>query len=172
MSTLGELIDKLYALRTERLEVEGKVEEMKSKERALREEIAKALTESGVNGATGQVANARKTSKTVATVKDWGLLWQYIKDHDAFDMVANTAKGPLRMIGAGTLSRRIRSTPPGFNELTLADGTITVRVRNLADVPTPAMQIHEVPENALPPRAPGEPVAPVGMVPPEDPPVH
>jgi len=92
--------------------------------------------------------------------------------HDAFDMVANTAKGPLRMIGAGTLSRRIRSTPPGFNELTLADGTITVRVRNLADVPTPAMQIHEVPENALPPRAPGEPVAPVGMVPPEDPPVH
>ena len=85
--TLGALIDNLYALSTERLEVEGKVEEMKSKERALREEIAKALTESGVNGATGQVANARKTSKTVATVKDWGLLWQYIKDHDAFDMV-------------------------------------------------------------------------------------
>ncbi len=30
----------------------------------------------------------------------------------------------------------------------------------------------EVPENALPPRDPQEPVAPVGMVPEEDPPVH
>jgi 3',5'-cyclic AMP phosphodiesterase CpdA len=92
--------------------------------------------------------------------------------HDAFDMVAETAKGPVRMIGAGTLSRRIRSTPPSFNQITLAAGDIAVKVRNLADVPTPAMQIDDVPENALPPRKPEEPVAPVGAVPVEDPPVH
>jgi 3',5'-cyclic AMP phosphodiesterase CpdA len=92
--------------------------------------------------------------------------------HDAFDMVAETAKGPVRMIGAGTLSRRIRSTPPSFNQLTLAGGEITVKVRNLDDVPTPAMQIDEVPENALPPRKPEEPVAPIAAVPAEDPPVH
>lgn len=92
--------------------------------------------------------------------------------HDAFDMVAKTDGGPLRMIGAGTLSRRIRSTPPGFNELTITGREISVRVRNLADVPTAEMQIDEVPENALPPREPGEPVAPVAMVPDEDPPVH
>jgi hypothetical protein len=76
------------------------------------------------------------------------------------------------MIGAGTLSKRIRSTPPSFNELTLADGRIDVRVRNLEHVPTPAMQIDDVPPDALPPREPGEPVAPVGAVPPVDPPVH
>lgn len=92
--------------------------------------------------------------------------------HDAFDMIAETVNGPVRMIGAGTLSRRIRSTPPSFNELTIADGAITVKVRNLADVPTEAMQIGEVPENALPPRDPEDPVAAVGMVPAEDPPVH
>ncbi len=92
--------------------------------------------------------------------------------HDAFDMVAETTKGPVRMIGAGTLSRRIRSTPPSFNELTFANGELTVKVRNLADVPTPAMQIDDVPENALPPRQPQEPVAPVAMVPDKDPPVH
>lgn len=92
--------------------------------------------------------------------------------HDPFDMMAETANGPVRMIGAGTLSRRIRSTPPSFNELTIADGVIAVKVRNLADVPTAAMQIDDVPENALPPRDPEEPVAPVGMVPEEDPPVH
>lgn len=92
--------------------------------------------------------------------------------HDPFDMIAETASGPVRMIGAGTLSRRIRSTPPSFNELTVIDGTIAVRARNLESVSTPAMQIDAVPENALPPRNPEEPVAPVGMVPPVDPPVH
>ncbi len=92
--------------------------------------------------------------------------------HDAFDIVSQTAKGPLRMIGAGTLSRRIRSTPPSFNELVIDGREIAVTVRNLEHVPTRAMQIGEVPEDAMPPREPGEPVAPVGRVPAEDPPVH
>jgi len=92
--------------------------------------------------------------------------------HDAFDIVQSTPAGPLRMIGAGTLSRRTRSTPPGFNMLTIDDAGISVTVRNLGDVPTPAMQIGAVPENAMPPREPGEPVAPVRAVPDVDPPVH
>ena len=92
--------------------------------------------------------------------------------HDAFDLTEQTAAGPLRMIGAGTLSKRVRSTPPSFNELTIDPSGIRVRVRNLEQVPTPAMQIDEVPANALPPREPGEPVAPVAAVPAEDPPVH
>ncbi len=92
--------------------------------------------------------------------------------HDAFDIVQPTAAGPLRMIGAGTLSRRIRSSPPGFNALSISGDGISVCVRNLEDVPTRAMQIDAVPEDAMPPREPGEPVAPVGRVPAEDPPVH
>jgi 3',5'-cyclic AMP phosphodiesterase CpdA len=92
--------------------------------------------------------------------------------HDAFDIEQQTARGPLRMIGAGTLSKRIRSTPPSFNELTIDENGIRVCVRNLEDVPTPAMQIGQVPENALPPRKPEDPVAPVGTVPAETPPVH
>ena len=47
-----------------------------------------------------------------------------------------------------------------------------VVVRNLEEVPTPDMQIDDVPEDAMPPRRPDEPVAPVGRVPAEDPPVH
>lgn len=92
--------------------------------------------------------------------------------HDAFDLTHETANGPVRMIGAGTLSKRIRSTPPSFNELTVTGHEIKVRVRNLEHVPTPAMQIPDVPPNALPPRSEKEPVAPVGAVPVEDPPVH
>jgi len=92
--------------------------------------------------------------------------------HDPFDLTAQTAFGPVRMIGAGTLSKRLRSTPPSFNELRIEGLTVTVRARNLEEVETPDMFIADVPENALPPRQPGEPVAPVGRVPEVDPPVH
>ncbi|WP_309623690.1 metallophosphoesterase [Novosphingobium sp.] len=92
--------------------------------------------------------------------------------HDPFDLEQHTTSGPLRMIGAGTLSQRIRSTPPSFNVLRVTAGGIAVEVRNLEHVPTDDMQIDAVPENALPPREAGEPVAPVGHVPAVDPPVH
>ena len=92
--------------------------------------------------------------------------------HDAFDIVSETPQGPMRMIGAGTLSQRIRSTPQSFNEITWDGERIDVRVRSIADVPTEAMQVKQVPEDAMPPREPGEPVAPVNTVPRVDPPVH
>lgn len=92
--------------------------------------------------------------------------------HDPFDVVRDTPEGPLRMIGAGTLSRRIRSTPPSFNELVIEGDDIRVTARNLEKVPTADMQIEAIPEDAMPPRDAGEPVAPVNRVPAEDPPVH
>lgn len=92
--------------------------------------------------------------------------------HDAFDITEQTANGPVRMIGAGTLSQRIRSTPPSFNEITWDGERLCVEVRNLAALPTFDMQIDDVPENALPPREPGDPVAPANQVPRTDPPVH
>jgi 3',5'-cyclic AMP phosphodiesterase CpdA len=92
--------------------------------------------------------------------------------HDAFDIAEPTSEGPVRMIGAGTLSHRIRSTPPSFNELRWDGTRLAVTVRNLEQVPTPDMMIADVPPDALPPRTPDEPVAPVHRVPPVDPPVH
>lgn len=92
--------------------------------------------------------------------------------HDAFDLCATTPAGPVRMIGAGTLSLRIRSSPPSFNALHIADGTLGVTVRNIAEIPTVDMQISAVPPDALPPRQPDEPVAPVATIPAVDPPVH
>jgi 3',5'-cyclic AMP phosphodiesterase CpdA len=92
--------------------------------------------------------------------------------HDPFDIMEETIHGPVRMVGAGTLSLRLRSTPPSFNELTWDGETLKVRARNLDEVPTRDMQIDDVPEDALPPREPGEPVAPVNQVPRTDPPVH
>lgn len=114
--------------------------------------------------------NGRRAMEELARRKVLAVLSGHV--HDAFDLTCDTPGGPLRMIGAGTLSKRIRSSPPSFNQLCVADGGIEVTVRNLEAVPTPAMQIDEVPENALPPRQPEEPVAPVATVPAVDPPVH
>ena len=92
--------------------------------------------------------------------------------HDPFDLIEQTAVGQVRMIGAGTLSKRVRSTPPSFNQIMIDGTTVTVEARNLERVATPDMQIDDVPQDALPPRKPGEPVSPVAAVPAVDPPVH
>jgi|SRR5579863_5666471 len=92
--------------------------------------------------------------------------------HDPFDLTRQTRFGPVRMIGAGTLSLRIRSTPPSYNVLTIDGDQLSVRVRTLDEVATREMLIPAVPANARPPRKENEPVAPVGAVPAVDPPVH
>lgn len=37
--------------------------------------------------------------------------------HDAFDLALKAEGLPVRLIGAGTLSHRLRATPPGYNRL-------------------------------------------------------
>jgi 3',5'-cyclic AMP phosphodiesterase CpdA len=71
--------------------------------------------------------------------------------HDPFDLVHKTRSGPVRMIGAGTLSRRLRSTPPSFNVLTWDRGELAVDIRTLGQVPAVDMRIATVPANAVPP---------------------
>jgi 3',5'-cyclic AMP phosphodiesterase CpdA len=127
------------------------------------------LREVGTKG-TALTANGTRALRELARRPVLAVLSGHV--HDPFDIMEETVHGPVRMIGAGTLSQRIRSTPPSFNELTWDGTTLKVRARNLDEVPTKAMQIDDVPENALPPREPGEPVAPVNQVPRTDPPVH
>ena len=43
--------------------------------------------------------------------------------HDAFDRTVEAAGRPIRLIGAGTISERLRSTPAGFNRLTWSEET-------------------------------------------------
>ena len=45
--------------------------------------------------------------------------------HDPFDI----ERGGVRLIGAGTLSTRLRQTPPSFNEIRIADGGFDTVVR-------------------------------------------
>lgn len=127
------------------------------------------LREVGTHG-TALTRHGEDALRELAKRRVLGVLSGHV--HDAFDIAEPTSEGPVRMIGAGTLSQRVRSTPPGFNEIVWDGSRLKVTVRNPEQVPTPDMMIEDVPENAMPPRTPDAPVAPVGWVPPVDPPVH
>jgi 3',5'-cyclic AMP phosphodiesterase CpdA len=127
------------------------------------------LREVGTKG-TALTINGKRALTELARRPVLGVLSGHV--HDPFDILEDTPAGPVRMIGAGTLSERIRSTPPSFNEIAWDGEHLDVRVRSLNEVPTRDMLIDDVPEDALPPREPGEPVAPIHQVPRTDPPVH
>ncbi len=53
--------------------------------------------------------------------------------HDAFDETIDAEGLPIRLIGAGTLSERLRTTPPGYNRLEWsAAGGLKVQQRSMA----------------------------------------
>lgn len=51
--------------------------------------------------------------------------------HDPFDVTVPAGGRAIRLIGAGTLSERTRASPPSFNELCVADGTLEVLRRTM-----------------------------------------
>ena len=52
--------------------------------------------------------------------------------HDPFDLTRNADGRPIRLIGAGTLSERVRVTPPSFNDIRIDGTAIAVSARYLA----------------------------------------
>lgn len=51
--------------------------------------------------------------------------------HDAFDIVWDGGSRPVRMVGAGTLSERVRATRPSYNRIDVAGSSVTVTLREL-----------------------------------------
>ncbi|WP_421851990.1 metallophosphoesterase family protein [Novosphingobium sp.] len=90
------------------------------------------LVETGTRGK----ALTRGGSRALAALAQRGVLGVLSGHvHDAFDIMHPTANGPVRMIGAGTLSQRLRATPAGFNELIVDGSELTVKVRHEASAP-------------------------------------
>jgi hypothetical protein len=83
---LGGAIDKLYALRTERLEIEKSVKALKSEELAMRGNILQMLESAGLDGAKGKAATAAVIYEVVPQVVDWGAFNEYVKENAAFDL--------------------------------------------------------------------------------------
>lgn len=85
--SIGNLIDGLYDLRTQRLAIEKQVEELKARETATKEEILFLLKESGLEGAKGETATASIQYKIKPNVTDWDAVYSYIRDNDMFALL-------------------------------------------------------------------------------------
>ena len=78
------------------------------------------LTDADTNS-TGSTRNGARALSELARAGADAVLSGHV--HDAFDLTVDTETGPIRMIGAGTLSRRLRLTRPSYNRLEWSEST-------------------------------------------------
>lgn len=76
-----------------------------------------------IEAGTRSSAKTRRGAEALAALSDAGahaVLTGHV--HDPFEVEQPTANGTIRLIGAGTLSERVRDTRPSFNEIRVGDG--------------------------------------------------
>lgn len=84
---LGPMIDKLYALREKRLDLDKQSKIMKELEMDARNEVLALLESAGLKKASGEFATCGIKTSIIPVVSDWAQLFEYIKTHDRFDLV-------------------------------------------------------------------------------------
>jgi hypothetical protein len=91
---LGELIDKLDALREKYRDAEAKAKTIKTAYDELAEEIKSRLGQENMDKATGKRATVSLKNSIVATITDWDVLTRFIKKkgyYHLFNRSVNTA---------------------------------------------------------------------------------
>lgn len=93
-----------------------------------------------IEAATRSTASTRGGPRALAALAAAGadaVLTGHV--HDPFDIAHQVDGRTIRLIGAGTLSERVRDTAPSFNEILTTDGHLEVKVRVMpaAGVPPP-----------------------------------
>lgn len=102
------------------------------------------LIEAGTR-ATSQTRGGRRALEALAAAGVNAVLTGHV--HDPFDIPHEVGGRTVRLIGAGTLSRRTRARRASFNELVIEGTAITVTVHEL---PLPeGVEPHEIPAGAL-----------------------
>lgn len=85
--TSGASADLLYSIRTDRLALERKVEELRAQEAALKEHLLRLLPASDSTSVTGKIAKVTISRITVPVVKDWDAVHAFIKRTGAFELM-------------------------------------------------------------------------------------
>lgn len=90
------------------------------------------LTDEGVSEGHGETLRGVEALHRLAQAGADAVLSGHV--HDPFDVAWDADGTPIRLIGAGTLSERLRTALPSFNELLIDDGRLDVRVRGMETV--------------------------------------
>lgn len=75
---IGQLIDKLHAVRAKRAELADKDKPLEVEEKELRDSIMAELAAQGTDEAKSKKLKVSVTYNTVANVKDWEAFWGFI----------------------------------------------------------------------------------------------
>lgn len=86
-ATIGGCVDALFKLRSERLKLKKKVDEIGAQEGALREHVLKTFGKAKLNGAKGSLASCSVSRKTVANIVDWDKTLKWILKNRAWDFL-------------------------------------------------------------------------------------
>lgn len=91
---LSEKVNQYIDLRAKRLKMEGEAEIVHEQERKVRAEILEALKTSGAGGIAGKTHRAEVVRKTTPQVADWSMLYEYIKENNAFELIQRRLSNP------------------------------------------------------------------------------
>lgn len=90
------------------------------------------LIEAGTRG-TAMTAGGAEALDRLAAAGAHAVLSGHV--HDPFDVPVTRGGWTLRMIGAGTLSKRVRATPPAFNEIRVEGRRFETVIRTFSPGP-------------------------------------
>lgn len=96
------------------------------------------LVDTGTRG-TAKTGNGKEALDVLARAGAHAILSGHV--HDAFDVPVTRDDWTVRLIGAGTLSKRTRETPPAFNEIRVAGDRFETLIRTFS--PQPKIPISE-----------------------------
>lgn len=85
--TLGAAIDRLYSIRSKRLEAQKKIDEMKSDESELQQHILALMGKQRTEKASGKLATASRSMADTADVVDWSELGDFIIENNALELL-------------------------------------------------------------------------------------
>lgn len=87
MATLSERLDTIATLRKDRLALQKTIDKMKAEEDGLATALASELREANIEELRGEVGKIKLKTTESADVVDYPAFYQYIKEHDAFDLL-------------------------------------------------------------------------------------
>ena len=117
---IGVLIDSLYSLRQQRLELSKSVEAYKLQETALREQVLEQLDDLKLSKASGSLATCGVKETVEPYVEEWDQLFEYVRAENRFDLLHKRISAP-----AWRELRELGALVPGTSAITVRDVSLT-----------------------------------------------
>ena len=87
LAELTKKVDLFCTIRNQRLDADKEAAALKKQETELKDEIIAHMEESGSYNAGGHVGAVERHVKPKASIKNWPEVYEFIKEHDAFDIL-------------------------------------------------------------------------------------